>query len=70
VHALGGPLFDDSQARLYVLNQNAVLYQINLQNFSSSPALITGPNLMLQTGYNGWSGLAGPLTDCVTAIPQ
>jgi len=70
VHALGGPLFKDNQARLYVLNQNAVLFRINLQNYSSSPALITGPNLMLQSGYNGWSGLAGPLTDCVTAIPQ
>ena len=70
VHLLGGPLFADQKPRLYVLSQNAALFQVNLQNYQSSQALVVGPNLMLQSGYNGWSGLAGPLTDCVTAIPQ
>lgn len=67
VHALGGPLFDDGQPRLYVLSQNATLFEVDLANFSSSPPLVVGPDLMQDN--NGWSGLAGPLTECVTAIP-
>jgi hypothetical protein len=67
VHALGGPLFDDLQPRLYVLSQNATLFEIDLANFSSSDPLVVGPDLMHDN--NGWSGLAGPLTECVTAIP-
>jgi hypothetical protein len=67
VHALGGPLFDDMQPRLYVLSQNATLFEIDLADFSSSEPLVVGPDLMHDN--NGWSGLAGPLTECVTAIP-
>ena len=70
VHALGGPLFDDGKPRLYVLSQTAGLFEVNLANYTSSPLLIQGPNLMLQNGFNGWSGLAGPLTECTSLIPQ
>ena len=70
VHALGGPLFDNKKPRLYVLSQNAALFEIDLNNYKSSPQLVLGPDLKLQTGYNGWSGLAGPLTDCMSLIPQ
>lgn len=70
VHALGGPLFDDKKPRLYVLSQNAALFRVALDTYASSPQLAIGPDLKLQTGYNGWSGLAGPLTECMTLIPQ
>lgn len=75
VHALGAPLFDDATPRLYVLSAGTTsigpdLYRVDLDTYASSPSLVTGPNFMLQTGSNGWSGLAGPLTECVTTIPQ
>lgn len=75
VHALGAPLFDDATPRLYVLSAGTTsigpdLYRVDLDTYASSPSLVTGPNFMLQTGSNGWSGLAGPLTECMTTIPQ
>lgn len=69
IHALGGPLFSDMNPRLYILSSNAALMQIQLDDYTGTQ-LIVGPDLMLQTGYNGWSGLAGPLTECMTTIPQ
>ena len=70
VHALGAPLFDDAKPRLYVLSQTAQLFEVSLVDYKSSGVLVTGPDLKLNTGYNGWSGLAGPLTECVSKIPQ
>jgi hypothetical protein len=77
VHALGGPLFDDSLPRLYVLSagdistgEGARLFQVDLMDYTSSGVLIEGPDFDIDTGFNGWSGLAGPLTECITAIPQ
>lgn len=77
VHALGGPLFDDGDPRLYVLsagdintNVGAMLYEVSLADYTSSAALIEGPDFPINTGFNGWSGLAGPLTECMTTIPQ
>ncbi|MCB9705493.1 MAG: hypothetical protein H6711_26720 [Myxococcales bacterium] len=75
IHALGAPLFDDQQARLYVLSAGdadtgAELFLVDLGDYSSGAALVEGPDLDLQSGYNGWSGLAGPLTECMTKIPQ
>ena len=74
VHALGGPLFDDMQPRLYILSSGdddtgAELRQVDLDDFSNTDPLIVGPDLDLDGGYNGWSGLAGPLTECMTTIP-
>jgi hypothetical protein len=68
IHALGGPLFTDGEARLYILSSDAELLRVQLDDYSST-ALITGPDLELDSGYNGWSGLAGPLTECMTTIP-
>ncbi len=75
VHALGGPLFDDGEPRLYVLsagnaNTGAQLFGISLGDYASSMPMVTGPDLDLNVGVNGWSGLAGPLTECMTTIPQ
>ncbi|MDC0674650.1 hypothetical protein [Nannocystis radixulma] len=74
VHALGGPLFDDLQPRLYILSAGdddtgAELRQVDLDGFANTDPLIVGPDLDLNGGYNGWSGLAGPLTECMTTIP-
>ncbi|PCC72785.1 hypothetical protein SAMN02745121_01901 [Nannocystis exedens] len=74
IHALGGPLFDDMQPRLYILSSGddqtgAALMQVDLDDFSNSRPLVTGPDFDLDGGYNGWSGLAGPLTECMTTIP-
>ncbi|MCY0993804.1 hypothetical protein OV203_42090 [Nannocystis sp. ILAH1] len=74
IHALGGPLFDDLQPRLYILSSGegdagAELMEVDLGDFSNTRPLVTGPDLDLNSGYNGWSGLAGPLTECMTTIP-
>ncbi|WAS92075.1 hypothetical protein [Nannocystis punicea] len=74
IHALGGPLFDDLQPRLYILSSGddetgAELMQVDLDDFSNSRPLVTGPDYDFNGGYNGWSGLAGPLTECMTTIP-
>ncbi|NVB41895.1 hypothetical protein G6O69_28955 [Pseudenhygromyxa sp. WMMC2535] len=69
VHALGGPLFDDLTARLYVLDIDGNLYEADPVSLSLSPVLITGPNPD-PVGVAGWSGLAGPLTECETTLPE
>ncbi len=57
-----------TRPRLYILSFDAELLRVKLDDYSST-SLITGPDLELDTGYNGWSGLAGPLTECMTTIP-
>ncbi|MFO8071730.1 MAG: putative metal-binding motif-containing protein [Polyangia bacterium] len=68
IHALGGPLFDDDVARLYILSSDAGLYEIDPFTYEVSESLGTGP--AVSQGHAGWSGLAGPLTDCVSAFPD
>ena len=62
MHALGGSLFGDGTSRLYVLSSDAELFEVDPNNFVLSPVLGTGPTP--PEGVAGWSGLAGPLTDC------
>ncbi|MCH9681487.1 MAG: hypothetical protein K0V04_08645 [Deltaproteobacteria bacterium] len=68
IHALGGPLFEDQTARLYVLNVAAELFEVDPVTLASSAVLVTGPDV---PGIpNGIAGLAGPLTACDTGFPQ
>lgn len=46
VHALGGPLFDDGDSRLYVLDVDTNLYEADPLSLALSPVLATGPALM------------------------
>ena len=62
IHALGKELFADSVARLYLLNSDAELFEMDPNNYSLSGVLGTGPTNVM--GSAGWSGLAGPLTEC------
>lgn len=62
IHALGKELFTDGVARLYVLSSDAKLYRMDPATYAVSPELGTGP--AASTGNAGWSGLAGPLTEC------
>lgn len=63
IHALGKELFTDGIARLYVLASDAQLYRMDPATYALSPSLGTGPTVA--SGNNpGWSGLAGPLTEC------
>jgi hypothetical protein len=62
IHALGKELFDDQVARLYVLSSDAELFEVDPVSFDLSPSLGTGPTPT--DGAAGWSGLAGPLTEC------
>ena len=62
IHALGGALFDDGRARLFVFSIDADLFELDPESFEASEALIRGP--MPAEGIAGWSGLAGPLTEC------
>jgi hypothetical protein len=66
VHALGGVLFDDGRSRLYVLTSDANLHEVDPTTFTVSPSLGQGP--APTQGTRGWSGLAGPLTDCMTGF--
>ncbi|MBW2459675.1 MAG: hypothetical protein JRI68_34605 [Deltaproteobacteria bacterium] len=66
IHALGGPLFDDDLSRLYVLTSEAELFEVDPVNFTLSGVLGTGPTAPI--GPDGWTGIAGPLTDCETGF--
>lgn len=62
IHALGGSLFGDKRSRLYVMNDNAEVFELDPTTYASSAALGKGPTPA--QGAAGWSSLAGPLTDC------
>jgi hypothetical protein len=62
IHVLGGDLFSDGRTRLYVLSSDAELFEVDPETFSLSDVLMTGPEP--DEGMRGWSGLAGPLTEC------
>jgi len=68
IHALGGPLFNDGVARLYLLDREAELYEADPQDLTLSPVLVTGPTPEGDADP-GWSSLAGPLTECETSFP-
>ncbi len=68
IHALGGALFDDDIARLYVMNSDAELFEVDPVTLASSGVLATGPDVPTLSS-NGNSGLAGPLTACETGFP-
>ncbi|MCA9636390.1 MAG: hypothetical protein KC420_10225 [Myxococcales bacterium] len=68
-HALGGPLFNDDTARLYLLDINAQLFEADPVTLALSPALIVGPK-PAGDAPAGWSGLTGPLTACESTLPQ
>ena len=66
IRVLGGPLFDDGVARVYLLSSDARLLELDPQTYNVSEPLVTGPTT---TGaHSGWSGLAGPLTNCETGF--
>jgi hypothetical protein len=62
IHALGGPLFSDGRSRLFVLSEQAELFEVDPDTFELSDVRVTGPTP--DNGTPGWSGLAGPLTEC------
>ncbi len=68
-HALGGPLFTDATARLYLLDEAARLVEADPTTFALSPVLVTGPK-PAGGAPAGWSGLTGPLTECESTLPQ
>lgn len=69
IHALGGALFDDGVSRLYVMTLDAEIEAVDPVTLASSGVLVTGP-AVVGPPYSGMSGLAGPLTDCVTSFPE
>jgi hypothetical protein len=68
-HALGGPLFDDGTARLYLLDIDAQLFEASPVDLALSGVLTTGPT-PAGDAVAGWSGLTGPLTECETTLPD
>jgi len=64
IHALGGSLFDDAVARLYLLSLDAELLEMDPTSYAVSPPLAVGPADLSDPLRLGWSGLAGPLTHC------
>lgn len=69
IHALGGALFDDGVARVYVMSLDAQLFEVDPVTLIASEVLVTGP-AVAGPPYPGMSGLAGPLTDCVSDFPE
>lgn len=65
IHALGGSLFGDGRSRLYVMNNNADIVELDPTTFAASKVLGTGPTPARDGA--GWSSLAGPLTDCAAS---
>lgn len=68
VHVLGGPLFDDDTARLYIFDIDAQLFEADPATLDLSDVLVTGPGTIAGTP-GGLSGITGPLTECVTTLP-
>ncbi len=68
VHVLGGPLFDDNTARLYIFDVAARLFEGDPVTLALSDVLATGPASTGGTAA-GLSGITGPLTECVTTLP-
>ncbi len=68
VHVLGGPLFDDETARLYIFDVTAQLFEADPGTLALSEVLVTGPGSTGGTAA-GLSGITGPLTECVTTLP-
>ncbi len=68
VHVLGGPLFDDDTARLYIFDVSAQLFEADPGTLALSEVLVTGPESTGGTAA-GLSGITGPLTECVTTLP-
>lgn len=67
IHVLGGDLFTDGTARVYLLDSAANIYSLDPVT-GDSEDLGQGPKVATD-GYNwGWSGLAGPLTECETGF--
>jgi len=66
IHALGGTLFTDGQSRLYVMTQLAEIHEMDPETSDLSAVLGVGPDTTLSV--KGWSGIAGPLTDCETGF--
>ncbi len=62
VHALGGSLFANGVARMYVLSMEAELFRIDPVSYAPTGPLVVGPSI--PAGLPGASGLAGPLTEC------
>jgi hypothetical protein len=69
IHALGGPLFNDGVARLYIFNSNAQLFEADPDTLALSPVLVTGPKPD-GNAQPGWSGITGPLTECESTLPE
>lgn len=68
VHVLGGPLFDDETARLFIFDVTARLFEADPATLTLSDVLVTGPETIGGTAA-GLSGITGPLTECVTTLP-
>jgi hypothetical protein len=68
-HALGGPLFTDNTARLYLLDIDANLVEADPMTLQLSNTLVSGPKPDGDAPA-GWSGLTGPLTECESTLPQ
>lgn len=69
IHALGGPLFTDGIPRLYILDRDGRLFEADPETLTLSDPLMVGPPATREPLLAGWSGLAGPLTECVTTLP-
>lgn len=68
-HALGASLFSDETARLYLLDHKAKLFEADPVTLALSVPLVTGPTPD-GDAPPGWSGLAGPLTECTSTLPD
>jgi hypothetical protein len=68
IHALGGALFDDGVSRLYLLDMDANVYEMDPVTYVVSGVLGTGP--AVTNGLPGWSGLSGPLTNCISGFVE
>lgn len=69
IHALGGALFDDGIAQLYVMTEFAEIFEVDPVTLAPSGVLAMGP-MVMGPPYPGMSGMTGPLTDCVSSFPR
>ncbi len=69
IHTISGELFDDGQARIYVLDRDAQLFELDQGTWTVTGPLIQGPENQVGTSQRGNGGMTGPAPSCMSSFP-
>lgn len=69
IHTISGELFDDGEARVYVLDSEAQLYELDYETWTVTGPLVQGPANDVGPSARGNGGITGPAPSCVSSFP-